>query len=97
MKKSSYFLFISILTASSFVSAGPVDDSIDKAEQLRLEAKKVGFEWNTTAPLIAKAREALSQGNTQLATELAERAIKEGQNSIKQAEYAKQHWQEFVL
>jgi len=71
--------------------------AIEKAETARLEAKKRGFEWNTTSKLIGKARDAEKNGDQITAIKLAEKALKEAENSIKQADYAENNWQKFAL
>jgi len=99
--KSSFFLILVISSFSIFAAEGEypenVASAIKIAESARLEAKERGFEWSTTSILIRNAMEAAENGNNAEAIALAEKALKEAQNSIKQADYAAKNWQKFAL
>jgi predicted PurR-regulated permease PerM len=75
------------------VQASPLSQLIADAEQTRLKAAKAGFEWSTTAKLIKQAKAAQSKGDKKQASVLANKALKQAQNSLKQAKHAEQHWQ----
>jgi len=81
----------------SVESANPAAKMIEKAKSQLAKAAEVRFEWNTTAVLIDKAEKANASGNTKLAIELAERAINESNNSLAQAKYADEHWQDHAI
>ena len=70
---------------------------IAEAKKLSTKAKEVGFEWSTTQKLIDQAEVAEKTGNTKLASELATKAIKESKNSLAQAKYADEHWQDHTI
>ena len=70
---------------------------ISKAKVQLQKAADARFEWNTTAPLISQAEDAEKSGEIKLAMQLAERAIKEANNSIAQAKYADEHWQDHAI
>ncbi len=103
MTKIKTGLILTTMFVSFSIMAGEaanVDDAsaaINKAKSARLEAKKRGFEWSTTKKLITMATEASSNGDSASAIKLAERALREAKNSIKQADYAAKNWQKFVL
>ena len=97
-------LMLSSLLISSFsIFAGEgeypknVATAIETAEKARLEAKQRGFEWSTTSILIRKAMEAAENGDSAKAIALAGKALKEAENSIKQADYAAKNWKKFAL
>lgn len=85
---------ISFLSLANTCIAGDAEGLIEKAEKLRLESKSLGFEWNTTRKLLAKAKEAFENDDLKLAEELANSAIKQAKYSIEQAKYADAHWQD---
>ncbi len=87
------FIGASLLTAQALF-AGNVSELIEKAEMTRNDAAKSGFEWTTTAKLIKKAKKAAKAGDSELAIKLATKALKEGENSLIQAKYANDHWEE---
>ena len=99
--KSSLLLLLVVSSFSIFAVEGEysenVASAIKTAENARLEAKKRGFEWTTTTILIRKAMQAAENGNNVEAISLANKALKEAQNSIKQADYAANNWQKFAL
>lgn len=69
-------------------------DLIEDASALHIKTQQLGFAWTTTAVLIEQAIQARKEGNEDLASALAQQAIIESQNSIKQAEFAEKHWQQ---
>ncbi|PHS15653.1 MAG: hypothetical protein COA86_13300 [Kangiella sp.] len=70
---------------------------IAEANKQSAKAKEVGFEWSTTQKLIDQAQQAEEAGDTKLASELANKAIKESKNSLAQAKYADEHWQDHTI
>ncbi|MFT6732175.1 MAG: curli biogenesis system outer membrane secretion channel CsgG [Polaribacter sp.] len=78
-------------------STNSIVDIIAKAKNSLAKAAEVGFEWSSTAPLIKQAVEAENSGNSKLALELANKAIKESENSLVQAKYADEHWQDHAI
>jgi len=70
---------------------------IAEASKQSAKAKEVGFEWSTTQKLIDQAQQAEKAGDTKLASELATKAIKESKNSLAQAKYADEHWQDHTI
>ena len=70
---------------------------ISKAKVQLQKAADARFEWNTTAPLISQAEEAEKSGDIKLAKQLAERALKEANNSLVQAKHADEHWQDHAI
>ena len=79
------------------VSANPAAKMIEKAKSQLAKAAEARYEWNTTALLIEKAEKANASGDTKLAIELAERAINESNNSLAQAKYSDEHWQDHAI
>ena len=94
MKIIQYSFVLLTLSFANVCLAGSADDLISKAESTRLQAAKVGFEWSTTSILIAEAKQAVQDGNETLATQLANAAIKQGEDALKQAKYAKANWKD---
>ena len=90
VKLFSLFVLCSLVMAP--VHASQVSELIDKAEKTRQKAAKAGFEWVATAKLIKQAKAAQSKGDKKQASLLANKALKQAENSLKQAKYAKQNW-----
>ena len=82
---------------SGKVMASEVKALIHKAERTRQKAAKAGFEWTATAGLIKEAKAALKKGDKSAAALLAKKALRQAKNSMKQAEFADLHWQEFEV
>ncbi len=80
--------------SASICVAGAAEPLIEKAEVARLKAAEVGFEWSTTSILIAEAKQAAEDGNNELAEKLANAAIKQAENGLKQAAFSAAHWQD---
>jgi len=99
--KSNLFIALLVSSFSIFAAEGEypanVAAAIETAEQTRLEAKERGFEWSTTSSLIRSAMEAAENGNSEEAIALAEKALREAENSIKQADYAAKNWKKFAI
>lgn len=93
MKFILYIFLMSTFLISGNLFASPADELIETAENTRLKAAKLGFEWSTTSILIDKAKEAAKAGNSDQAIKFAKDAIKQGENSLKQAEFAAANWQ----
>lgn len=93
MNKIKICLLVIGIIGTSVCYAAP-DELIKKAETIRLKAAEVGFEWSTTSILIAEAKQAAKDGNNELAKKLASDAIKQAENSLKQAEFAAANWQD---
>jgi len=93
MNKIKIGLLVIGLVGSVVWEATPYE-LIKKAEMIRLKAAEVGFEWSTTSTLIAEAKQAAKDGNYELAEKLAAEAIKQAENSLKQAEFAAVNWQD---
>ncbi len=66
------------------------------AEQARQQAGELGYEWNTTMPLIEKGSLALKQGDEAQATALFREAKKQAELAIAQARYADENWQMLI-
>lgn len=98
MKKTHSILMLVSLLSFSVLAVADTDINalIDKAEQTRLQAVVAGFEWTATEGLINSAREALQADKSELATTLANKALKQAENGLKQAKYADEHWQDYL-
>ncbi len=94
MKILRYSFIFLTLSIANVCLAGSADDLIAKAESTRQQAARVGFEWSTTSILITEAKQAIKEGKEALATQLANAAIKQGEDALKQAEYAKANWKD---
>jgi hypothetical protein len=88
---------ISIEITAGKVMLSEVKGLINKAERTRQKAAKAGYEWTTTAGLIKEAKAALKKGDKSAAVILAKKALIEAKNSMKQAEFADLHWQDFEI
>ncbi len=66
------------------------------AEQARLAASTLGFEWRTIQPLLDQANEAITEGNKDQAKDLFILAKEHADLAIEQAKYADEHWQLLV-
>jgi len=97
MRTLTYSVMILVLVFSFSSHLKAEKSLINSAETARLEAKKLGFEWSTTSALIKQAIEALEAGDKDKASLLAQKALKEAQNAIKQAKYAEENWQDAAL
>ena len=95
MKSLQIVLIAASFLLSNLTFADALDDMIEKAEATRLQAAEAGFEWTTTAELINSARISAKAGDAKLAMALAEKALRQGENSLRQAKYAEEHWQEY--
>ncbi|MFT4927241.1 MAG: hypothetical protein ACI8WB_003347 [Phenylobacterium sp.] len=88
-------LIMTLLLTSGAGFCTDLDQLITKAETSRQKAAKAGFEWTATAGLIKQAKQAKQQGKKAQAKILAHKALKQAQNSLLQAKFAAQHWQDF--
>lgn len=93
MNKIKTCLLVMGLVGAGACIADPAE-LIDQAEAARLKAAEVGFEWSTTSILISEAKQAVKDGNTELAEKLASDAISQAENSLRQAEFAAANWQD---
>ncbi len=91
------FKALAIEITAGKVMASEVKGLINNAERTRQKAAKAGYEWTTTAGLIKKAKAALKKGDNSAAVILAKKALREAKNSMKQAEFADLHWQDFEI
>ena len=66
------------------------------AEQARLDASTLGFEWITIQPLLDQANEAITEGNKDQAKDLFILAQEHAELAIEQAKYVDEHWQLLV-
>ena len=66
------------------------------AEQARLDASTLDFEWRTIQPLLDQANEAITEGNKDQAKDLFILAKEHAELAIEQAKYANEHWQLLV-
>ena len=87
----------SIEITAGKVMASEVKALINNAERTRQKAAKAGFEWTATAGRIKEAKAALKKGDKSAAMLLAKKALRQAKNSMKQAEFADLHWQEFEV
>ncbi|MCJ8297608.1 MAG: hypothetical protein MJK13_01550 [Pseudomonadales bacterium] len=93
MKKLLVVAMAALLSAP-VVASTEVVALIDKAQSTRLQAAAAGFEWTKTAGLIKSAQKALKDGDAALAQKLASKALKQAENSLLQAQYSDEHWQD---
>ena len=93
MNRIQTCLLVMGLISAGTCMAEPVE-LIEKAEAARLKVAEVGFEWTTTSILITEAKQALKDGQIELAEKLATEAIKQAEASLKQANFAKANWQD---
>jgi len=96
MKTIKVFLTVAIYLFSSMVIANSAVKTIEAAELARAEAIELGFEWSTTVKLIEQAKASVESGDLKEAEKLANLALTEANNSIKQAKYADNNWQDNV-
>ena len=96
MKTIKIFLTVAIFLSSSTAIANSAVTRIEAAELARSEAIKLGFEWSTTVKLIEQAKASVESGDLKKAEKLANLALTEANNSIKQAKYADNNWQDNV-
>jgi len=92
MKKIIVSLLFSLLfSGQCFANA---KQSIEQAEKNLAKVAKLEFQWSSTAPLIEKAKKALSDGDEKTAEALAKEAIAQTEYGFIQAEYAAKNWQD---
>ena len=96
MKAVNILLVVAIYLFPTISFANPASKAIESAELARTEAIKLGFEWSTTIKLIEQAKVAAESGDLEKAEKLANLALTEANNSIKQAKYADENWQDNV-
>lgn len=100
MIKSSLFAIAILSLSISNLSAADelsIEQKIQQAENGRLKAKELGFEWSTTSILINNAKKAIEAGDKANAKMYAEKAINEANLSLKQAKYAEKNWKKYAL
>lgn len=83
-------------TAQTAPTQYTAQELIDKAEAARKEADALDNEWVSTAEYIKNARLALEAGKEEEAKALASKALFEGEQAVKQAQYMKKHWQSLI-
>lgn len=71
--------------------------SCASAEEARKMAAEFKYEWNTTAPLIAKAEEAASAGDFAKAVKLCDKARFQGEAAVAQAKQQADAWRAAVV
>ena len=96
MKLLKHILILASLSFSTAILASAAEDSITKAEEARVKVAKAGYEWTTTSLLINEAKQAAADGNQELAIKLANEAIKQTEEGMKQADFADKNWQDTV-
>jgi len=69
---------------------------ITQAEATRKEAASIGYEWRDTSALIKKAQTALEDGLENDAKKLAQEALLESRQALKQGQYMKNNWQSLI-
>ena len=69
---------------------------IAQAEATRKEAASIGYEWRDTSALIKKAQTALEDGLEGDAKTLAQEALLESQQALKQGQYMQKNWQSLI-
>jgi hypothetical protein len=67
------------------------------AEEARTMAAELNYEWNTVAPLIAKAGESASAGDYGKAVKLCNEARHQSEASIAQAKHEADAWRAAVV
>jgi len=83
-------------TTADHNEAMDLDTLRHAAEQARLDANTMGFEWRTIQPLLDQANEAITEGNKDQAKDLFILAKEHAELAIEQAKYADEHWQLLV-
>ncbi|HHO58960.1 MAG TPA: hypothetical protein ENJ64_01865, partial [Thiotrichales bacterium] len=70
-------------------ASGPsaAEQAIADAKAATAEAKDMNYEWRDTGKIIKKAEEALAAGDEEKALKLANQALAQSRNAIKQAEF----------
>ena len=89
-------LLAAMLSAGQLQAEPAVKELIDKAEAARKEAAAIGYEWRETGTLIKKAQAALESGQEEDARKLAQEALNEGEQALKQGQYMKKNWQSLI-
>lgn len=98
LKIAVLVMTLMLIVQAALAGKGPDDVNrlITKAEKTRLKAAKAGFEWTATAGLIKQAKAAAEKGDKKQAEILANKALRQAENSLKQAKYADEHWQDYT-
>lgn len=94
MKKIAVLFAAAALTLGACASSGPSHNendalsAITAAEQQKKLAAKAGFEWRDTGKLIKKAKAALKKGDYDTAVKLANKAKRQSEHALEQAQVA---------
>ena len=69
----------------------------EAAQAARAEAAAAGFEWRDTAEFLEESQELAAAGDYDAAIKLAERAKKESELALAQAQTEAENWKERVI
>jgi len=94
LKNKLLICLFAVASMTTVNAATELEVLIEKASTAREKASQLGFEWTATKGLIESAKIANAEGKKELAKTLAQRALNQAENGIKQAEYSDQHWQD---
>ena len=92
-----------VVAASAWVSPVPAGDAATfeaaykSADAARMAAAEVGFEWRDTKKMLRQAKKLAEKGEYEQAIALANRAKRQGEFGVLQAEEQEKTWQSRVL
>ncbi len=90
----SIYLSSALVGTATAATDQDVRETIRQATTTLAAAEAAGFAWTTTEDLITQAEKALGEKRVEEAANLAERALKQAQNSVAQSENAQARWQD---
>ncbi len=67
------------------------------AEETRQQAAAAGFEWRDTAKVLAQSKKRAQAGDFRAAMELVNRAQREAELGVKQAQIEAENWKQRVI
>lgn len=83
-------------TSAKELDAKKILEIIQQSEALRQQAAKLGHEWRDHQSLNEQALSALERKDLRHALALAQRGLRQGQQSVLQAERAARQWRDVV-
>lgn len=92
-----------VVAASAWVSPVLAGDAVTfeaaykSADAARMAAAEVGFEWRDTKKMLRQAKKLAEKGEYEQAIALANRAKRQGEFGVLQAEEQEKTWQSRVL
>ena len=91
------FLAASAGNHASAADAAAFEAAYEAGDAARKAAAEVGFEWRDTKKMLRRARKLAEKGEYEKAVALADRARRQGESGVLQAEEQETAWKAMVL